>query len=87
MPEIRPVTDLRNKFNELSKLCHKGNEPVFITKQGKQDMVIMSHTHYEMLKGQLEIYIKLGEAEQLDLKGDKGISHSEMMKRLKNRNL
>ena len=87
MPEIRPVTDLRNKFSELSKLCHNGNEPVFITKQGKQDMVIMSHAHYEMLKDKLEIYRKLGKAEQLDLEGDEGISHTEMMKRLRNRPL
>ncbi len=45
MPIIRPVSDLRNNFNEISELCHAGNEPVFITRQGKGDMVVMSHAH------------------------------------------
>lgn len=85
MPTIRPVSDLRNNFNEISELCHSGNEPVFVTRQGKGDMVVMSHAHYEMLTGLLELYQKLSEAEALDASGDEGISHREMMKRLKER--
>lgn len=85
MPVIRPVSDLRNNFNEISELCHAGNEPVFITRQGKGDMVVMSHAYYENLSNILELYRKLDEAEALDVSGDKGISHQEMMKRLRER--
>jgi len=85
MPIIKPVSDLRNNFSEISELCHAGNEPVFVTRQGKEDMVVMSHTHYEMLTNLLDLYQKLGEGEALDAAGDKGISHHDMMKRLKER--
>ncbi len=85
MPVIRPVSDLRNKFNEISELCHTAKEPVFVTRQGKEDMVVMSHAHYEMLTNLLELYRKLGEAEVADASGDDGISHREMMNRLRER--
>jgi prevent-host-death family protein len=85
MPTIRPVSDLRNNFNDISEICHSGNEPVFITKQGKEDMVVMSHAHYEKLINTFELYRKLDEAETLDKTGDIGISHDQMMRRLKER--
>ena len=85
MPIIRPVSDLRNNFNEISELCHEENKPVFVTRQGKGDMVVMSHAHYEMLINLLELHQKLGEAEALDASGDEGIPHHDMMKRLKDR--
>lgn len=85
MPVIRPISDLRNNFNEVSRLCHAGNEPVFITCRGKEDMVVMSHAHYETLTDLVDLYQKLSEAEVLDAAGDKGISHTEMMSRLRAR--
>ena len=48
MPQIRPITDLRNT-NEISELCHARREPVFITKNGYGDLVIMSMETYEAL--------------------------------------
>ena len=45
MPQIRPITDLRNT-NKISELCHKQDEPVFITKNGYGDLVIMSVETY-----------------------------------------
>ena len=66
MPLIRPISDLRNRANEISELCHSENEPVFITKKGKGDLVVMSQTHYERLLSLIELYDKLGEAEALD---------------------
>lgn len=48
MPEIRPITDLRNT-NEISEICHAKNEPVFITKNGYGDLVIMSIETYEKM--------------------------------------
>ena len=48
MPQIRPITDLRNT-NEMSEICHSKKEPVFITKNGYGDMVLMSMETYEHL--------------------------------------
>ena len=50
MPQIRPITDLRNT-NEISDVCHSRREPVFITKNGYGDLVVMSiETYEEMLE-------------------------------------
>ena len=46
MPQIRPITDLRNT-TEISDLCHARREPVFITKNGYGDLVVMSIETYE----------------------------------------
>ncbi|CAB1252876.1 type II toxin-antitoxin system Phd/YefM family antitoxin [Clostridium sp. MT-14] len=63
MPQIRPIKDLRNT-NEISEICHKSKEPVFITKNGYGDMVIMSMEIYERKMALLEVYKKLSEAEK-----------------------
>ncbi len=63
MPLIRPISDLRNRANEISELCHSEDEPIFITKNGKGDLVVMSQVHYERLHASLDLYQKLGEAE------------------------
>lgn len=56
MPTIRPSADLRNSYNEISEFCHEYSEPVFITKNGKGDLAVMSIEVYEQLKGRLELY-------------------------------
>ncbi len=83
MPLIRPISDLRNRSNEISELCHLENEPVFITRKGKGDLVVMSQAHYEQLQSLLELYHSLGEAEALDASGEKGRAHREIMKRFR----
>jgi prevent-host-death family protein len=83
MPVIRPISDLRNRANEISDLCHKEDQPVFITKNGKGDLVVMSQVYYERLEHLLALYQKLGEAEALDAAGERGISHREMIRRLR----
>lgn len=83
MPLIRPISDLRNRANEISELCHSEDQPIFITKNGKGDLVVMSQAHYERLHGLLELYQKLGEAEALDAAGEQGIAHGEIIRRLR----
>ncbi len=56
MPTSRPSADLRNSYNEISEFCHEYSEPVFITKNGKGDLAVMSIETYKMLKGRLELY-------------------------------
>lgn len=62
MPQIRPITDLRNT-NEISELCHAKKEPVFITKNGYGDLVVMSMDTYDSMLGELELDKAIAEAE------------------------
>ena len=62
MPQIRPITDLRNT-NEISEICHEKNEPIFITKNGYGDLVIMSIETYEQMLETIEIDATIAEAE------------------------
>lgn len=70
MPKIRPSADLRNSYNEISEFCHKYSEPVFITKNGKGDLAVMSIETYEQLCGKLELYRLLNEGLQAEKKGE-----------------
>ena len=62
MPIIKSSADLRNNYNEISTFCHNYTEPVFITKNGKGDLAVMSIEAYEMLTSRFELYeqIKIG---------------------------
>ena len=62
MPQIRPITDLRNT-NEISEICHAKKEPVFITKNGYGDLVIMSIETYESMIDTAETDAAISEAE------------------------
>jgi len=55
MPSIRPSSDLRNNYNEISNFCNNYNEPVYITKNGKGDLAVMSIETYERLVGKFEL--------------------------------
>lgn len=61
MPNIRSSADLRNNYNDISSYCHAYNEPVFITKNGKGDLAVMSMETYEEMAGRIELYSKLQE--------------------------
>lgn len=56
MPNIRSSADLRNSYNDISEFCHACSEPVFITKNGKGDLAVMSIETYEQLVGRFELY-------------------------------
>ena len=59
MPIIRPSSDLRNKYNEISTICHQTKKPVYITKNGTGDLAIMSIELYEILTSKYELYKEL----------------------------
>ncbi len=61
MPKIMPSSDLINKYNEISKFCHKYSEPVYITKNGHGDLAVMSIETYEKLIGTMELHGLLNE--------------------------
>lgn len=78
MPQIRPVSDLRNNFAEISKIVHETAEPVYLTKNGYGDMVVMSIEAYERYKFENEVYFKLKEATIEAKTTDVRYSHEEV---------
>ena len=59
MPTIKSSADLRNNYNEISNFCHTYPEPVFITKNGKGDLAVMSIEAYEQLTSRFELYSQI----------------------------
>ena len=59
MKMIRPVSDLRNHFADISKPVLETAQPVFLTKNGYGDMAVLSMEAYENLQLESEIYTKL----------------------------
>ncbi len=84
MPKIRPISDLRNNANDISEICHQTREPIFITKNGVGDMVVMSMETYERQQALINLYVKLAEAEEEILNGAEGEDFFEVAKRLRN---
>lgn len=85
MPMIRPISDLCDRALEISEICHTQEEPVFITRHGKGDLVVMSQAHYEQMRSLIELYQKLGDAEILDAGGEKGITHADIIQKLRDK--
>ncbi len=83
MPIIKPISDLRNKSNEISKLAHSLNEPIFITKNGEGDLVVMSMAHYSKIELKLELLGKLSVAQNQRINGDKGRTLKQVMENIK----
>lgn len=61
MPTIKSSAELRNDYNGISNFCHTYNEPIFITKNGKGDLAVMSIEAYEQLTARFELYDMLKE--------------------------
>jgi prevent-host-death family protein len=64
MPQIRPISDLRNNFTEISRIVHEAGGPVFLTKNGYGDMVVMSVELYEAFRQEHRIDVALQEAQR-----------------------
>jgi len=82
MPNIKPSTDLRNNYNEISSFCHQTGEPIFITKNGCEDLVIMSIDSFNKFIGKYELY-KLLEQSESDFTNDRTLTFDDSMKNLR----
>lgn len=85
MPNIRPISDLRNNANEISDFCRQTHEPVFITRNGNGDMVVISIEEYERQQALIDLYGKLAIAEQEIASGEKGEDFLTLAKQLRDR--
>ena len=83
MKMIRPVSDLRNHFADIAKTVHETGQPVFLTKNGYGDMVVMSMEAFEQLQFESEIYCKLKEAEREAELTDRRYSSKEVLQAMK----
>ena len=83
MPNIRPVSDLRNNFADISRTVRESLEPVFLTRNGYGEMVVMSMEAYEARQFESEIYLKLKEAELEAKATNKRLSHEEVFSGLR----
>lgn len=69
METILPSSDLRNRYSEISKLCHETRRPVFITVNGRGDTVVLGMQEYQQMAAELELLRMLSEAEEDVAKG------------------
>lgn len=85
MPIIKPISDLRNKANEISDIVHGSSDPVFITRNGEGDMVVMSIVQYSQLQQKVDLMTKLAAAQADYAKGDRGRNLADVVGDLKAR--
>ena len=85
MPSIRPVSDLRNHFAEITKEVQETKEPVFLTKNGVGSIVVMSMDAYEEWRYESQVYDKLLEAEIQAVSTSRRVSHEEVMRSARER--
>ena len=83
MPSIRPISDLRNNANEISDFCRQTREPVFITRNGTGDMVVMNLEECQMAT--IDLYGKLAVAEQQIADGAEGEDFAAVAKEMRGR--
>ena len=82
MPHIRPITDLRNT-NEISDICHAKKEPIFITKNGYGDLVVMGIETYEQILDNVQIDTAIAEAEAEYNSGEELLDAKEALSSLR----
>ncbi len=85
MPIIKSISDLRNKSKHMSKLAHESKEPIFITKNGEGDLVLMSIAHYASMERKLDLYRKLSVAQAQRAAGDRGRKLADVVRDLRKR--
>lgn len=85
MPSIRTISDLRNSANDISDFCRQTREPVYITRNGTGDMVVLNIDEYERRMALIDLYGKLAVAEEEISSGAQGENFSMVARRLRER--
>ena len=84
MPIIKSITDLQENSSEISELVRQAREPIFITRNGEGEMVLMSMAYYGDLQRKLEVYSKLAEAQGQIKAGEKGKPLKQVVQNIRN---
>ncbi len=85
MPSIRPISDLRNNANDISDFCRQSREPVYITRNGTGDMVVLNIEEYERQMALIDLYGKLAVAEEEVSSGAAGEDFMAVAKQMRER--
>lgn len=75
---IRPSAAIRQNYNEIAEICRKTEEPVFLTKNGEGDLVVMDIGTYTRREKMLKLREELLAVEENRMRGSKGYSVSEV---------
>ena len=82
---IRPVSKCQSNFNEIAELCRREREPVFITRDGYEDLVLVRAQDYARGIARLELYDKLAAAQHQIDAGMPVVAHEELFQELRER--
>lgn len=82
---IRPSAKIRQNYNEISELCKETKSPVFLTKNGEGDLVVMDIETYDARERTLELREKLVEIEEKRLAGRPDYNARDVLAELRNR--
>ena len=82
---IRPVSKCQSNFNEVAELCRNEREPVFITRNGYEDLVLIRAQDYKRGMARLELYDKLAAAQRQIDAGEPLVAHDELFRELRER--
>ena len=80
MSQIRPVSDLRNNFAEISRAVHETREPIILTKNGYGDMVVLSYEEYQKVQYEMMVARELRAAELEAETTAERFTHEEVMR-------
>lgn len=81
---IRPSATIRQNYNEIAKMCRQTREPVFLTKNGEGDLVVMDMETYNRREKMLKLREELLSVEEDRLHGHKGYSVSQVTAMMRN---
>ncbi len=83
--DIRPSTTIRQNYNGFSKYCHELDEPVVLTRNGKADLIVMSHEAFRRMEARVKLQSKLLIAEKQIAEGEPLIEHNDVITRMRNK--
>ncbi len=83
MSQIRPVSDLRNHFSDISRTVHETSEPVILTKNGYGDMVVLSYDEYEKYQYEMMVARELRAAELESETTEERYTHEDVMQSIR----
>lgn len=81
---IRPSAAIRQNYNEIADMCRKTGEPVFLTKNGEGDLVVMDIGTYNRREKMLKLREELLAVEKDRMRGSKGYSVEEVTAMMRN---
>ena len=81
---VKPSTAIRTNYKKFSELCHHTDDPILVTNNGENDLVVMSHEAFCRREARMRLQMKLAVADQQMAEG-KLTDHRDVMKRLKER--